>query len=594
MFRRLTSASWRSAVASELATAPTVLAKMLPRLLRARLKHGESLLHIVLENAQSAPEALAIEMGEERSSWVQLADATSRLAHVLSDAGVRSADVVALLGRNSPGYLAAVLGTSRLGATTALINNQLSGRPLSHAIEASGARVVLVEAELEPALRDCEELCASLEQVLVYGSEAFEERLRAAPANPYPPAAIEPDGDFVYIYTSGTTGLPKPCRVSHRRAVLAGVGFATLVFEFQPEDKLYSVLPLYHASGLLLGAGAAIASATPLAIRESFSASAFWDDVQRYGATAILYIGELCRYLVNSPPHPAERNNGIRIAVGNGLRPDVWPRFEERFGIAQIREFYGATEAPGFIINLSGKRGSVGHVPFNGFGMLELVRYDVTEDAHPRDGHGFFIRCEAHEVGELLIRIPKLSSAGLEFRGYTDEAATQAKILQDVFEKGDSYFRSGDLLRRDEDGFFYFVDRIGDTFRWKGENVSTAEVADVITQSERIKEATVVGVAVPHMEGRAGLAAVVPHDGFDEEHFAALVAELPPYAQPRFVRVMSQLSTTGTFKFQKKQLESDGVDPSKVSDPLFVRTSSGYEPLSPERWDAISAGAFPL
>ncbi len=594
MFRRLTSPSWRAAVGAELAAGPRVLAKMLPRLLSTRLKRGESLLHIALENARSAPDALAIEMGEERLSWAQLADATSRLAHVLGDAGVRSTDVVALLGRNSPSYLAAVLGVSRLGATTALINSHLSGRPLAHAIEASGARAVLVEAALEPALRDCEELCVSLDEVLVYGTEAFEASLRAAPATAYPPAPIEPDGDFVYIYTSGTTGLPKPCRVSHRRAVLAGVGFATLVFEFQPEDKLYCVLPLYHASGLLLGAGSAIASATPMAIRQSFSASAFWDDVQRYGATAILYIGELCRYLLNFPPQPAERDNGIRIAVGNGLRPDVWPRFEDRFGIPRIREFYGATEAPGFIINLSGKRGSVGRVPFNGFGMLELVRYDVTEDAHPRDPRGFFIRCGVHEVGELLIRIPKISSAGLEFRGYTDEAATQAKILQGVFEKGDRYFRSGDLLRRDEDGFFYFVDRIGDTFRWKGENVSTAEVADIISQSDHIKEAAVVGVAVPHMEGRAGLAAVVPKGRFDERQFASVVADLPPYAQPRFVRVVDQLSTTGTFKFQKKQLESEGVDPSKVGDPLFVRTSDGYEPLSPERWNAIAAGSFPL
>jgi len=331
-----------------------------------------------------------------------------------------------------------------------------------------------------------------------------------------------------------------------------------------------------------------------MAIRDGFSASAFWSDVRRYRATAILYIGELCRYLVLSDPSPEERDHDVRIAVGNGLRPDVWPRFQERFGIETIREFYAATEAPGFIVNLTGRVGSVGHVPLRRSGWMRLVKYDVDEDTHPRDAEGFLQDVGVDEPGELLVRLPDLPlTAASEFRGYTDEAASQKKILEDVFRPGDRYYRTGDLLRRDRDDYFYFVDRIGDTYRWKGENVSTAEVADVLATAPGVDEATVVGVKVPGMEGQAGLAALVT-DAFDPEAFAAAAKELPAYAQPRFVRILKALDTTGTFKIQKGKLRSDGVDPADIDDALYVRAGGGYVPLTPERWSEIRDGTLRL
>lgn len=567
----------------------------LPWLLRAKLKQVESLLEVALRNARTAPHDLAFEMDDEHLTWSELATTTSRIAHTLAAAGVEQGDVVALFAENSPFYVAAVLGASRVGATAALINTNLRGRPLTHAIEVSAAKVVVVGHTLEPALRDCEELCQSLDRILVFDDDPYARFLRDAPTTPYPPARVRTDDDFIYIYTSGTTGLPKPCRISHARAILAGAGFGSLMYEFGPGDKLYCVLPLYHASGFLLGVAAAMTSRIPVALRQSFSARAFWDDVHRYRATAILYIGELCRYLVNSPPHPKELPNPVRVAVGNGLRPDIWPSFKARFGIAQIREFYGATEAPGFIANLSGREGSVGRVPLGGLGgWMRLVRYDVDRDRHMHDERGFCVPCEPHEVGELLIRIPTMSTAGLEYRGYTDQAATEKKLLRNVFKEGDQYFRSGDLLRYDEDGFYYFVDRIGDTFRWKGENVSTAEVADVIANHDGIDEATIVGVHVPNMDGQAGLAAVVPSGPFDPQGFWRAVSDLPPYAQPRFVRVMSGLAKTATFKIQKGDLKKQGVDPATVQDPLYVRTSGGYEPLTVERWADIKEGRLQL
>jgi fatty-acyl-CoA synthase len=559
------------------------------------LRRIESLLQVVLKNAEEAPHDLAFEMGNDHLTWSELANTTSRIAHVLAAAGVKRGDVVALLAENSPFYIASVLGISRVGATAALVNTNLRGRPLSHAIEVSKAKVVLGSDTLEPGLRECEDLCRSLNRILVFDDDPHAGLLADAPATPFPEAPVRAEDDFIYIYTSGTTGLPKPCRISHARAIMAGAGFGPLMYDFQPGDKLYCVLPLYHANGLLLGVSSTIIARVPMALRRSFSASAFWDDVHRYNATAILYIGELCRYLVNSPPHPKELPNPIRVAVGNGLRPDIWPRFKARFGIERIREFYGATEAPGFIANISGREGSVGRVPLGGLaGWLRLVRYDVDLDQHLRDQRGFCIPCKTGEVGELLIRVPKSTGSGLEYRGYTDQSATEKKLLRNVFKKDDEYFRSGDLLRTDDDGFYYFVDRIGDTFRWKGENVSTAEVADVITHNDGVAEATVIGVHVPNMDGQAGLAAVVPIGEFNPDRFWKAVSELPAYAQPRFVRVMGGLAKTGTFKIQKNELRNDGVDPSQVREPLFVRTNAGYERLTEERWADVKEGRLKL
>lgn len=595
MLERLSSKWWRASVAGELRAGPRALMATAPWWLRTRLKRVSTVLDIVIRNAVEVPHDLAFEMDTERLTWSELERATSQVAHVLAGAGVRPGGTVALIAENSPFYIAAVLGVSRVGATAALINTNLRGRPLAHAVEVSKANVVMVSHTLEAGLRACDDICQSLDRVLVFDDDPYAGLLAEVPSAPFPPATVQLSDDFVFIYTSGTTGLPKPCRVSHERAIMAGSGFGPLMFEYRPGDKLYCVLPLYHTSGLLLGAVSSIIARVPTALRRSFSVSAFWDDVHRYNATAVLYIGELCRYLVNSPPHPKESPNPIRVAVGNGLRPDVWPRFKSRFGIENIREFYGATEAPGFIGNITGREGSVGRVPLGGLaGWMRLVRYDVDNDQHLRDKKGFCIPCDTDEPGELLIRIPKAAGGGFEYRGYTDQAASEKKILRNVFKKGDQYFQTGDLLRCDEDGFYFFVDRIGDTFRWKGENVSTAEVADVISQSDVISEATVTGVPVPNMEGQAGLAAIVPVNGFDPDDFWRVVSELPTYAQPRFVRVMDDLAKTGTFKIQKTSLRKDGIDPTVVSDQLYVRTKAGYEMLTPERWGDVKEGRLKL
>jgi fatty-acyl-CoA synthase len=582
-------------VVSNLRAVKPLTTVLLPWLARIRTGKVRSLVDVLRENAKADPRGLAVEMDDVRLDWNTLDRMSSAMAHVLAEAGVRKGDAVALLGANSPFYLAAMLGISRAGGTAALINNHNDGAPLDHAIRVSKARVLVVESEYVDRVNARPAVLEQIETMFRYGEGGdLEEAMERAPRRPFEPVPVDVSDDFVYIYTSGTTGFPKPCRVSHERTLSAGAGFHSLMLRFKPGDKLYNVLPLYHASALLIGVGSCMVTRTPVALRRHFSASAFWDDVRRYDATAVLYIGELCRYLVNTHPQ-GDKSHRVRVAVGNGLRPDVWVPFQELFGIPEIREFYAATEAPGFLFNLTGQVGAIGRMPPEALGWMRLVKFDVDAEEHVRDARGFCIPAKQGEVGELVVRLPqKLKLAVTEFRGYTDDEATKKKILTDVFEKGDRYFRSGDLLRVDEEGFVYFVDRIGDTFRCKGENVSTAEVADVLSAADSVEEVTVIGVRVPPHDGQFGLAAVVPSSEFDPEAFFETAKSLPAYAQPRFVRVLGSLAKTGTFKVQKNELRRDGIDPSAGSGPLYVRTDEGYVPMDESLHRAVTTGEFRL
>lgn len=579
----------RRSVLAELSSLPRAARHVLPAVVRAATRGKGTLLDATLENAKAAPAELAFEMDGEKLTWADVDRLTSDVAHVLSERGVKHGDVIAIVGRNSPLYVVLVLGATRVGATAALVNYHLTGAPLAHAVKVSKAKLVVVETPFVSAVG---EVAGDVPR-LAYGDahQPLELAMKRAPKKPYAPANVKSGEDFVYIYTSGTTGLPKPCRVSHARGYIAANAFGHVLFGFRPGDKLYSPLPLYHASALLIGAGGCITTRTPMAIRATFSASAFLPDVRRYDASAMLYIGELCRYLVATPSSPDDRRHRVRVAVGNGLRPDVWGQFRDRFGIEEIREFYTATEAPGFLVNLGSVPGVVGRLPKRGLGWMKLARYDVDEDDHVRDAAGFCVEAAPDEPGELLIRIPaRASIPGLDFRGYTDQKATSAKILTDVFKKGDRYFRSGDLLRQDALGFYAFVDRIGDTYRCKGENVSTSEVADVLSGAATVKEVAVVGVKVPPLDGQFGLAVVVPDGDLDLAAFARVAGSLPSYAQPRFVRVVSEMPATSTHKQQKALLRNQGVDLDQVRDPLFIQQGAGYVPFTRAMAEEIRTG----
>jgi fatty-acyl-CoA synthase len=334
-----------------------------------------------------------------------------------------------------------------------------------------------------------------------------------------------------------------------------------------------------------------------IVVREKFSATGFWDDCARYKPTLFQYIGELCRYLLNSPPHPKERGHSLRVAIGNGLRPEIWPRFRERFNIPHIMEFYGATEGNVGMINYDGQVGAIGRIPAYArqIQKVRLVRYDVEKQEPIRNPDGLCIETADNEAGEAIGKIDQ-NMARARFDGYTKKEDTEKKVLRDVFVKGDLWFRTGDLMKRDRHGYFYFVDRTGDSFRWKGENVSTSEVAETISSFHGIEEANVYGVTVPGWEGKAGMAAIVTAKDFDLAAFGAhLEKGLPSYARPVFLRFRQAIAATSTFKQRKVELQKEGFDPSVVTDPLYARNDHGqYEQLTPELFARITEGKVQL
>jgi fatty-acyl-CoA synthase len=363
-----------------------------------------------------------------------------------------------------------------------------------------------------------------------------------------------------------------------------------------PHDRMYNCLPLYHSIGGVVAIGALLVNGGSVVIREKFSARHFWAEVVRFECTLFQYIGELCRYLVNSPPDPHEKHHRIRLCCGNGLRGDIWNAFKERFAIPQILEFYAATEGTFSLFNAEGKPGAIGRIPpfLKHRFPAALVRFDVETGEPVRTAQGRCIRCAPDEVGEALGRITNdPSSPSSRFEGYSSAADSERKILRDVFEEGDAWFRTGDLMRQDSQGYFHFVDRVGDTFRWKGENVATTEVAEVIMTFPTVAEAVVYGVEIPGTDGRAGMASIVAEDGFDFAAFRRhLTDHLPHYARPVFLRLCSRLEATATFKQAKSGLMREGYDPALISDPLFFNDPhlSAFVPLDAAVCEQLRSG----
>jgi fatty-acyl-CoA synthase len=383
--------------------------------------------------------------------------------------------------------------------------------------------------------------------------------------------------------------------MSHQRIQTMMHSFA-IAMRSTEKDRMYVVLPLYHSAGGVCAIGSTLTVGGSVILKRKFSTTQFWEDCVKYQATQFQYIGELCRYLLNAPPHPLERKHSLRVVMGNGLRPEIWPAFQDRFSIPWVIEFYGATEGNVALVNADGKVGAIGRVPDYMRNVIKtrLVRFDIEHEAPIRTAQGFCTECAPDEVGEA---IGKIDDQRGRFEGYSKGADTEKKILRDVFEKGDAWFRTGDLLRRDAEGYFYFVDRIGDTFRWKGENVATSEVAEAISVFPGVKEANVYGVKVPGTDGRAGMVSMVAAPDIDLLVFKShLERNLPAYARPIFVRLQKEMEVTGTFKHRKVELVKEGYDPAAVGDPLYFLdpVTSQYVSLTKELHDRINAGEIRL
>jgi fatty-acyl-CoA synthase len=522
--------------------------------------------------------------------------------------GLGKGDAVALMMPNRPEYLAIWFGLARIGVATALINTNLTGPSLVHSLKSVNAKIAIVDSALAPAFATAR---ADLSGTAIwsYGEAGNDDprldltvaKLLGEPLTASERGDVKINDTAVYIYTSGTTGLPKAARITHSRALRIMYGFGAAL-DARPEDRSYMVLPMYHSNGGLIAAGLVLPFGGSGFIRDRFSARSFWSDVTARNCTTFVYIGELCRYLLNAPPTNLDQAHKIRACIGNGLRPDIFAAFQARFGIRNVLEFYAATEGNAVMMNFDSRPGSIGRIPkwASSRFPMKVVAFDHDSNAPRRDEQGRCRALGADEVGELLAEIrddPKLPAA--RFDGYADPKATQQKVLRDVFKPGDAWFRTGDLVKQDARGYFYFVDRIGDTFRWKGENVSTTEVAETLQQFPGVQEAVVYGVAVPQHDGRAGMAALVVDTPatFDLDGLRAFLTErLPAYARPLFLRFRSQIEVTGTFKQRKVELVAEGFDPRRVGDPVYFddRAAGGYGPIRDAWLEALESGEVRL
>ena len=535
-------------------------------------------------------------------SYAELAGRAQGYARWGLRQGLAKGDVVALLMPNCPDFLAFWLGITRIGGVVALLNTQLTGPSLAHCITVAAPRCIVVGQGLAAAFDAVQGQVGGALDCWVHGQDHAEHR-RLEPAlqdgAPDPPADAAPTvhDRALLIYTSGTTGLPKAAIVSHFRLMQWTHWFAGML-DMRPEDRMYNCLPMYHSVGGVVATGAMLVNGGSVVLRERFSASAFWDDVVRWDCTMFQYIGEFCRYLANSPAHPKETRHRLRLACGNGLRPDVWDRFQRRFEIPAIVEFYASTEGSFSLFNVEGKPGAIGRIPkFLAHRFpVSLVRIDPDTSEPVRGADGLCVSCPTGEAGEAIGKVARdrVGEGGV-FEGYTDPAATSRKLLRDVFAPGDTWFRTGDLMRKDTAGFFAFVDRLGDTFRWKGENVAASEVEQALGAYPGVIEAAVYGVLVPGADGRAGMAAIVAGPDFSlDQLYGHLAARLPEYAIPLFLRFTSSIDTTATFKPRKQELMRDGFDPGRVKDPLYWldRRRGVYEPIDVALHARLLTGGF--
>ena len=529
------------------------------------------------------PDGPALLQDDVTLSYSEVNQWANRIAHHLIGQGIGKGDVVAVFIENRPELLVTILAVAKVGAISALLNTSQTRDTLVHSVNLVAPVAIIVGEELVPAYQAIRDR-VSIQPARTWfvadqdtsrqpgiAPEGFINLMTVSlddtSENPASSQRIFFDDPCFYIYTSGTTGLPKAGVFKHGRWMRSCASFGMIALDMRPEDVVYCTLPLYHATGLCVCWGSAVSGASGFAIRRKFSASQFWSDVRKYQATTIGYVGELCRYLVDQPPSANDSRHDVRKMIGNGLRPGAWNEFKTRFAVNHICELYAASDGNIGFTNILNFDNTIG------FSLMswELVAYDHDSGAPIREANGLMRKVAKGEQGLLLAKID--DKAPLD--GYTDPQKTAKVVLHDVFEKGDSYFNTGDLLRNIGFGHAQFVDRLGDTYRWKGENVSTTEVENILLRHPHISEAVAYGVEIRNTNGRAGMAAITPAESLATLDFSELLAfareQMPAYAVPLFLRVKVKMETTGTFKYQKARLKDEAFDPGRTGDdPIYA------------------------
>lgn len=538
------------------------------------------------ERAARYGDRVFLRMGDQQLTYRDANAAANRYAAVLAARGVGQGDVVAIMLRNSPNTVLAMLAAVKCGAVAGMLNYHQRGEVLAHSLGLLDAKVLIAETDLVSAVAECGG-SGSTETLTVEDLERFA--VSAPATNPASASAVHARDTAFYIFTSGTTGFPKASVMTHLRWLKALAAFGGIGLRLKSSDTLYCCLPLYHNNALTVALSSVINSGATLALGKSFSASKFWDEVIANDATAFIYIGEVCRYLLNQPAKPTDRAHKVRLIAGNGLRPEIWDEFTKRFGIARVCEFYASSEGNAAFINVFNVPRSTGLFPM----PLAYVEYDPDTGAPLRDDNGRVRRVPAGEPGLLLSPVNRLQP----FDGYTDKESSEKKLVRNAFREGDCWFNTGDVMSPQGMGHAAFVDRLGDTFRWKGENVATTQVEAALASDDSVEDCTVFGVEVPRTGGRAGMAAVKLRGGaeFDGQSLARSVYDqLPGYALPLFVRVVDSIEQTTTFKSRKVELREQAYG-SDVEDPLYVLAGrdEGYVPFYDEYPDEVAEGKRP-
>lgn len=592
--------------ARTLSNLPTLLALkkgMAPRPITDTDSYGAQ----VQRNAEAFGDRTAILFEGKEVTWSEFNAMANRFAHTLTTQGLKRGDTASVVMENRIEFLATIVALNKIGAVGALINTNLRGRQLKHCITVTDSQKCIFGEELGDALHEVKgdlDLEEGSDYIFVpdsgespapnWTSNLVADSSDAPSTNPDTTNEISLGENCLYIYTSGTTGMPKAAVMSNRRFLQsAGLSHRAL-YRCTEQDRFYVCLPLYHATGLMIGVGAAFASGASIFIRRRFSASNFLPEVRQHNTNLLIYIGELCRYLMNTPEKPDDADNPLHTMTGNGMRPDIWLAFKKRYGIKRVSEFYGASEGNVAFANLLNKDCTVGMTA----AKVALVKYDVDADEIVKTSDGRCIEVEPGEPGLLLGHINEEAV----FEGYTDPEATEKKIVRDVLEAGDAWFNSGDLMRVVDVGYalgydhYQFVDRVGDTFRWKAENVSTNEVGEIINGFDGIKFCNVFGVEVPGADGRAGMAALTLTEGASEldlEAFSRHISDsLPAYARPVFLRIQPDIDVTGTFKMVKGDLRKQSYDLEQIEDPVYVLKPKAdrYELLDAEFASTLARG----
>jgi fatty-acyl-CoA synthase len=556
--------------------APTILRGVITGF-GARPTAKTSIGKVFQDRAARYADKIFIKFGDQQLTYREANETVNRYAAVLAARGVGHGDVVGVMLRNSPQSVLLMLAVVKCGAVAGMLNYHQRGKVLAHSIGLLGARAVVAETDLIEPIGESGADTTGLMTV-----DQLEQLAATAPTtNPVATAAVLAKDKAFYIFTSGTTGMPKASVMTHYRWLRALAGFGGLGMRLTSDDTLYCCLPLYHNNALTVALSSVLNSGSTLALGKSFSASKFWDEVIRYDATAFVYIGEVCAYLLNQAPKPTDRRHRVRVIAGNGLRPAIWDEFTNRFGIARVCEFYGASEGNTAFLNVFNVDKTTGICP----SPIAFVEFDDESGEPKRDPDGRVHKVKTGQPGLLLSKVSNFQP----FDGYTDKAATEKKLVRNAFKDGDVWFNTGDLMRSQGFGHAAFTDRLGDTFRWKGENVATTEVEAAVSLDPQVEEATVFGVEVPGAGGRAGMVAIQLKEGeaFDGKALAqAAYGHLPAYAVPLFVRVVETLAHTSTFKSQKVDLRKEGygAGETKVEDPLYVLSGrdEGYVPFYDE------------